>query len=70
MLFGAVVFIQILSPVLGSKTIYRAVAIHLKNGFYANAIFDRTIGALRIHQLKLQPSRSKTREVKESKPSK
>ncbi|MFT6802229.1 MAG: NAD(P)H-quinone oxidoreductase subunit 5 [Salibacteraceae bacterium] len=69
-LFGAVVFIQILSPVLGSKTIYRAIAIHLKNGFYANALFDRLIGALRIHPLNFQPNRSKNRKVKESKHSK
>lgn len=50
--FATVVFIQILSPVLSTKPLYRNLAVHIKNGFYANAIFDRIVGALRVHTLK------------------
>jgi NAD(P)H-quinone oxidoreductase subunit 5 len=46
--FGTVTFIQILAPTLSSKPLYRAFAVHLKNGFYANAIFDQVVGAFRI----------------------
>jgi NAD(P)H-quinone oxidoreductase subunit 5 len=47
--FGGAIFIQILAPVLSQNTFYREMAIHVRNGFYANAIFDRMISALRIH---------------------
>jgi NAD(P)H-quinone oxidoreductase subunit 5 len=47
--FGTVVFLQILAPGLPSKPVYRAIAIHMKNGLYANAIFDRIVGALAVH---------------------
>lgn len=47
--FGAMVFIQILAPVLSSKPLYNVIAIHMRNGFYANALFDRLVGAVRIH---------------------
>ncbi len=50
--FGAVVFVQMLAPVLKTKLTYSALAVHLRNGFYANAMFDRIIGALRINHLK------------------
>jgi NAD(P)H-quinone oxidoreductase subunit 5 len=46
--FAAVVLVQILAPVLNSNPAYIRFAIHLRNGFYANAIFDRLIGALRV----------------------
>lgn len=54
--FATVAFIQILSPVLSSKPAFQAIAVHLRNGFYANALFDRLIGALNIHS---SPSLSK-----------
>ncbi len=50
--FAVVVAIQMLAPSLHFKPAYRAFAVHLKNGFYANALFDRMIGSLRIHNLK------------------
>jgi NAD(P)H-quinone oxidoreductase subunit 5 len=46
--FSAVVFIQIVAPVLSATPFYRAMAVHLRNGLYLNAIFDRLIGALHI----------------------
>jgi len=47
--FGLVVFVQIIAPQLSQKPYYQAMAIHIRNGFYANAIFDKLVGALRIH---------------------
>lgn len=47
--FGTAVFIQIMAPFLSPKPLYREMAIHLKNGFYANAVFDRMIKALEIN---------------------
>lgn len=46
--FGATVIIQILAPVYPSNPFWRAMGIHFRNGWYANALFDRMIGALRI----------------------
>jgi NAD(P)H-quinone oxidoreductase subunit 5 len=46
--FGAVVYIQILSPSITQNSSYRALAIHLRNGLYANALFDRTVSAQRV----------------------
>ncbi len=54
--FGAVVFLQILAPILADKPAYTAMAIHFRNGFYANALFDRIIGALRIHSQATSPT--------------
>lgn len=47
--FGAVVLIQAAAPALTAGPFYRRFAIHLRNGFYANAIFDRIIHALNVH---------------------
>lgn len=47
--FGLVVLIQIIAPQLSGNSYYQAIAIHVRNGFYANAFFDRMVGALRIH---------------------
>ena len=46
--FGVVVFVQIIAPALPAKPFYRILAIHFRNGFYANALFDRIVKALRI----------------------
>jgi NAD(P)H-quinone oxidoreductase subunit 5 len=46
--FGAVAIIQILAPTFSVKPFYRRLAIHLRNGFYANAIFDRMTNALNV----------------------
>lgn len=53
--FSAAVFIQILSPFISNTSTYRAFAIHLRNGFYANAIFDRLIGSLSIRTPQNKP---------------
>jgi NAD(P)H-quinone oxidoreductase subunit 5 len=55
--FGTVVFIQLIASQLSQKPAYRALAIHVRNGFYANAFFDRLVGAYQIH------SKVKTPEV-------
>jgi NAD(P)H-quinone oxidoreductase subunit 5 len=49
LLFGAVVFIQMIAPNLEHNPKYMALAIHLRNGLYANAYFDRLVGALNIY---------------------
>ena len=46
--FAAVAFIQILAPTMSSNPTWYKFAIHLRNGFYANAVFDKTIGALKV----------------------
>ena len=43
--FGLAVFIQTFSPQLSEKPYFHALAIHVRNGFYTNALFDRIIGA-------------------------
>lgn len=43
--FLATVIVQMLAPFITKKPAHIALAIHLKNGLYANAIFDRIIGS-------------------------
>lgn len=50
--FGATAIIQIVAPALSVKPFYRRLAIHLRNGFYANAIFDRMTNALNVQSEK------------------
>lgn len=45
--FGLVIWLQAMLPAMAKKPAWRAAYVHLKNGFYANALFDRLIGALR-----------------------
>ncbi len=45
--FAAVVTLQILEPTRPGSRRRRAIAVHFRNGFYANALFDRVVGALR-----------------------
>ena len=68
-IFGIAVLIQIIAPQLSSKPFYRKLAIHVRNGFYTNAIFDRLISALRIHspKNKLNPATSSSPEAKPEK---
>jgi len=47
--FGATVFIQIVAPVLYRNPFYQVIAIHLRNGLYANAVFDRIVRSLYAH---------------------
>lgn len=48
--FAAVAFVQMLAPVLESKPAYREMALHLKNGLYANILFDQLVGALGVYE--------------------
>lgn len=45
--FAVVTLLQTTLPRLARTPIGQAAYVHLKNGFYANALFDRLIGALR-----------------------
>lgn len=46
--FALVVFFQMIAPQLSNKPSYQAMAVHVRNGFYANAWFDRMIHALHL----------------------
>ncbi|MDF2159102.1 proton-conducting transporter membrane subunit [Algoriphagus sp. CAU 1675] len=72
--FGLTVFVQILAPQLEMKPAYQRIAIHIRNGFYANAWFDRFVNALHVHSIeskqtitapKLSKVTSEDSEVKE-----
>jgi len=74
--FGLAVFVQIIAPRLSAKSHYQALAIHVRNGFYANAVFDRLVGALHIHSIESrevinnpvsQPIHSESSEINEFK---
>jgi len=45
--FTAVVALQIVEPSRADSARRRAIAVHMRNGLYANAVYDRLIGALR-----------------------
>lgn len=55
--FAVVVGLQILEPTRPKSARRRAVAIHLRNGLYANALFDRAVGALRRPGLQPEQAR-------------
>jgi NAD(P)H-quinone oxidoreductase subunit 5 len=48
-IFGLTVFMQIIAPTIASNQSYSAWSIHLKNGLYVNAVFDRMVKALYQH---------------------
>jgi NAD(P)H-quinone oxidoreductase subunit 5 len=45
--FGSVTLLSALLPALVQRPAWRAFYVHLKNGFYANALFDRIIRTTR-----------------------
>jgi len=49
--FATTVVLQMLGPALPARSRGRRFAIHLRNGFYANAWFDRLVGTLRTGAL-------------------
>jgi len=55
--FAAVVLLQILEPAHGTSPRRRALAVHLRNGLYANALFDRAVGALRTPSTQVEAVR-------------
>jgi NAD(P)H-quinone oxidoreductase subunit 5 len=46
--FGAVTALQLVQPARAGSPAWRRAYVHLSNGLYANAAFDRLVGALRI----------------------
>ncbi len=48
--FGIATLFQIFRPAYAPATWQRRLSMHLRNGLYANAAFDRLIGALRQKQ--------------------
>lgn len=51
-LFGLVVLIQLIAPKLTPGSLGYQLGIHLRNGLYANVVFDRIIGALKNDKFK------------------
>lgn len=47
--FTLVVMVQILAPALNLNPLFRSLSVHVRNGFYANALFDRLINALEVN---------------------
>ncbi len=45
--FAAAIVLQALAPARG-RPLARALYVHIANGFYANALFNRLVGALRL----------------------
>lgn len=50
--FVLVVLLQLAAPNLKSGKFSRQLGIHLRNGFYANVIFDRIVGSLKSNKFK------------------
>lgn len=66
LIFTLAVVAQIFAPRLTHKANYLAFSIHVRNGFYANALFDRAIRALYIpsEEVKLVDREYKTQKIK------
>ncbi|MFZ4519345.1 MAG: proton-conducting transporter membrane subunit [Microthrixaceae bacterium] len=54
--FGGVVLSQIVDPTRPASARRRRLAVHFRNGFYANALFDRVVGALRTSTVAPAPA--------------
>ncbi|HKL02461.1 MAG TPA: hypothetical protein VJ911_02250, partial [Cryomorphaceae bacterium] len=50
LLFAAVVIIQMRSAQTTASPRWQKWAIHVRNGLYANAMYDRLVGALQIQK--------------------
>ena len=50
-IFAIATLFQIFRPTLAQSAWQRRLALHLRNGLYANAAFDRLVGALRTRQV-------------------
>jgi NAD(P)H-quinone oxidoreductase subunit 5 len=46
-IFAAITVLQVLAPVWADAPAWRATRVHLANGLYANALFNRLVGALK-----------------------
>jgi len=47
MAYGATAVVQLLLPAVAASSRWTTAYVHIRNGFYANAWFDRLVGALR-----------------------
>ena len=45
--FGLITVLQVLAPARGDSRYWRAARVHIANGLYANAVFNRLFGALK-----------------------
>ena len=61
--FALIVFLQIVAPKLKKGAFSLKLGIHLRNGLYVNALFDRVIRALHI-KAEPYPLLPKTKEIK------
>jgi NAD(P)H-quinone oxidoreductase subunit 5 len=52
LVFGTVVLIQLMTPHLKSNQFGYQLGVHLRNGLYANVLFDRIIGSLKHEKFK------------------
>jgi len=52
MVYAVVVLIQLFSPGLKENTLGYKLGVHLRNGLYANVLFDRVIGSLKHEKFK------------------
>ena len=73
-LFALVVLLQLIAPKLKKGSFAYNLGIHLRNGLYANVIFDRYIGALKKDKFKwanltVKEDKKKEYEAAELKPS-
>lgn len=48
-LFTLAVFIQLFGEQFAEEPLYQAIAMHVRNDLYVNALFDRMVGALHLH---------------------
>ena len=64
LIFGGVVLVQIISPLFPSSPFWRKWAIHMRNGLYANALYDRLVGALYIKTPKARLTESARTAIK------
>ena len=55
--FMGAVLMQMLEPARGTSVRRHALALHLRNGLYANALFDRAVGALRVPRASAEAAR-------------
>ena len=46
--FGSVVMLQLRLPALASSPTWARMRVHVRNGLYADALFNRLVGALRV----------------------
>ena len=50
--YGFVVMVQLVSPWLSDTQLGYSIGVHLRNGLYANVLFDRIIGSLKHDKFK------------------